>query len=418
MIVCRSGKVLDLQKNTARVEILSPAGDMERLNSAIDFGADAVYLAGKEFGMRTAPSNFSMDELEAAIKLCHSKGKKVYLTCNTLSRNNEIKSLPDFLSSASQLGIDAFIIADVGVLELAKKVAPNVDIHISTQTGVVNYLTARTLYNMGAKRIVLARELSLEEISEIRAKTSPDLEIEAFVHGSMCVSFSGRCLISSYLNNRDANRGNCSQPCRWKYHLVEEKRAGEYFPITENDEGTYFFNSKDLCMIEHIPELIKAGVNSLKIEGRVKSAYYVAVVTNAYRHALDNYYSMGENFVLDEWIRDEVYKISHREYSTGFYFGHEPGQVYDNGGYVRQYEVVAVCETYNNGIMQISQRNKFFRGDEIEILEPCSKPFNFRVNEIFDEHGDAVESTPHAMQKLFIPIDREVKPGAILRKAL
>lgn len=403
-------------KDIKPAEILSPAGDMERLFAAVNYGADAVYLAGKEFGMRASPANFDMESLKKAAEICHEKNKKIYLTCNTLPRNDEIERIPEFLKQAAEAGVDAFIIADLGVLDTAKRVAPNVDVHISTQTGVVNYETARSLYNMGASRVVLARELSLEEIATIRAKTNPNLEIETFVHGAMCMSYSGRCLISQYMTGRDANRGDCAQPCRWKYSLMEEKRKGEYFPVVEQENGTYFFNSKDLCMIEHIPELLKAGVTSLKIEGRAKSAYYVAVVTNAYKQALLNYYKMGENFELEPWIREEVYKISHRKYSTGFYFGGEPGQIYDNGGYVKDYEVVAVCENYQDGMIEISQRNKFLKGDELEVLMPGKKPFKFTAEKIIDEKGNEMESAPHAMQKLFIPFENEIEKGAYLRK--
>lgn len=403
-------------KDIKPAEILSPAGDMERLLAAVNYGADAVYLAGKEFGMRASPANFDMESLKKAAEICHEKNKKIYLTCNTLPRNDEIKRIPEFLKQAAEAGVDAFIIADLGVLDTAKRVAPNVDVHISTQTGVVNYETARSLYNMGASRVVLARELSLEEIATIRAKTNPNLEIETFVHGAMCMSYSGRCLISQYMTGRDANRGDCAQPCRWKYSLMEEKRKGEYFPVVEQENGTYFFNSKDLCMIEHIPELLKAGVTSLKIEGRAKSAYYVAVITNAYKQALLDYYKMGENFELEPWIREEVYKISHRKYSTGFYFGGEPGQIYDNGGYVKDYEVVAVCENYQDGMIEISQRNKFLKGDELEVLMPGKKPFKFTAEKIIDEKGNEMESAPHAMQKLFIPFENEIEKGAYLRK--
>ncbi len=409
-------KILNENKDIKPAEILSPAGDMERLFAAVNYGADAVYLAGKEFGMRASPANFDMENLKKAAEICHEKNKKIYLTCNTLPRNNEIERIPEFLKQAAEAGVDAFIIADLGVLDTAKRVAPNVDVHISTQTGVVNYETARSLYNMGASRVVLARELSLEEIATIRAKTNPNLEIETFVHGAMCMSYSGRCLISQYMTGRDANRGDCAQPCRWKYSLMEEKRKGEYFPVVEQENGTYFFNSKDLCMIEHIPELLKAGVTSLKIEGRAKSAYYVAVVTNAYKQALLNYYKMGENFKLEPWIREEVYKISHRKYSTGFYFGGEPGQIYDNGGYVKDYEVVAVCENYQDGMIEISQRNKFLKGDELEVLMPGKKPFKFTAEKIIDEKGNEMESAPHAMQKLFIPFENEIEKGAYLRK--
>ena len=403
-------------KDIKPAEILSPAGDMERFLAAVNYGADAVYLAGKEFGMRASPANFDMESLKKAAEICHEKNKKIYLTCNTLPRNNEIERIPEFLKQAADAGVDAFIIADLGVFDIAKRVAPNVDVHISTQTGVVNYETARSLYNMGASRVVLARELSLEEIATIRAKTNPNLEIETFVHGAMCMSYSGRCLISQYMTGRDANRGDCAQPCRWKYSLVEEKRKGEYFPVVEQENGTYFFNSKDLCMIEHIPELLKAGVTSLKIEGRAKSAYYVAVITNAYKQALSDYYKMGENFKLEPWIKEEVYKISHRKYSTGFYFGGEPGQIYDNGGYVKDYEVVAVCENYKDGMIEISQRNKFLKGDELEVLMPGKKPFTFKVQKILDEKGTEMDCAPHAMQKLFIPFENEIEKGAYLRK--
>lgn len=403
-------------KNINPAEVLSPAGDMERLLAAVNYGADAVYLAGKEFGMRASPANFDMESLKKAAEICHEKNKKIYLTCNTLPRNNEVERIPEFLKQAAEAGVDAFIIADLGVLDTAKRVAPNVDVHISTQTGVVNYETARSLYNMGASRVVLARELSLEEIATIRAKTNPNLEIETFVHGAMCMSYSGRCLISQYMTGRDANRGDCAQPCRWKYSLMEEKRKSEYFPVVEEENGTYFFNSKDLCMIEHIPELLKAGVTSLKIEGRAKSAYYVAVVTNAYKQALSDYYKMGENFRLEPWIKEEVYKISHRKYSTGFYFGGEPGQIYDNGGYVKDYEVVAVCENYKDGMIEISQRNKFLKGDELEVLMPGKRPFKFTVEKIIDEKGNEMESAPHAMQKLFIPFENKIEKCAYLRK--
>lgn len=403
-----------LNCNSIIPEILSPAGDMERLISAIDFGADAIYLAGQEFGMRTSPVNFSEKELYKAVNFAHDNNVKVYLTCNTLPRNEEITRLPGFIEKARDIGVDAFIVSDVGVLQLIKKYAPNIDVHISTQAGVVNYLTARAFYDMGATRVVLARELSLDEIAVIREKTNKNLELEAFVHGSMCVSFSGRCLLSSYLTGRDANRGDCAQPCRWKYNVVEENRKGEFFPIIEDSEGTYIFNSRDLCMIEHIPKIVNAGVISLKIEGRAKSAYYTAVTTNAYKHALRAYL---EGKAIDPWIVEELEKISHREYNTGFFFGGEPGQVYSTGGYIRNYDVVAVCDGYHqNGLMEVSQRNKFLKGDTLDVLEPDGKPFNLYVEKIFDQWGNEVESAPHAMQKLFIHTNKFVKKGAYLRK--
>ena len=386
---------------------------MEKLITAVNFGADAVYLAGRDFGMRTSSSNFTQDELIKAVNFAHKNNVKVYLTCNTLPTNEEVDKLPEFIEYAKSAEVDAIIVADIGVLQIVKKYAPVVDIHISTQAGVVNYLNAQALYDLGAKRVILARELTLDDIATIRAKTDKNLELEVFVHGSMCVSFSGRCLISSYLTGRDANRGDCAQPCRWKYSLVEENRKDQLFPIVEENGGTYLFNSRDLCMIEHIPEIIKAGATSLKIEGRAKSAYYVAVTTNAYKNALDLFINKKP---FEAWIRQELEKISHREYSTGFFFGNEPGQVYSNGGYIREYDVVAVCDAYRNGIMEVSQRNKFFKGDFLDILDPKNKHFNLKVEKILDEWGNEMESAPHAMQKLFIPLEKAVTPGAYLRK--
>lgn len=399
-----------------KYEVLSPAGDIDCLMSAVQFGADAVYLAGEQFGMRTASKNFNEENLAKGIEYAHSRGVKVYITCNVLPRNNELAELPAFLAKAQELGADAFIIADLGVMELAKKYAPNTDIHISTQAGIVNYATANTLYNMGASRIVLARELSIDEIAEIRAKIPNDLEIEVFVHGAMCVSFSGRCLISSYMTGRDANRGDCAQPCRWKYHLYEENRQGQYFPVEENDKGTFLYNSRDLCMIEHIPELLKAGVTSLKIEGRAKSSYYTSVITNAYSNAVKDYIKLGENYTLANWIKEEVNKVSHREYNTGFFFGGQPGQVTGNGGYIREYDVVAMCEesTEDGGV--ITQRNKFFVGDTLDILPPGGQSFTTQALEIKNRFGEIVESTPHAMERLFLKTDRSIPVGSYLRK--
>lgn len=397
------------------IELLSPVGDLERLHAAIDFGADAVYLAGQEFGMRTSPANFSREDLQSAVAFAHSKGKRVYLTCNTVPHNAELARLPAFLEYAQDIGIDAFIIADFGVMALAKQYAPNVEIHMSTQAGIANHASANALYQMGVKRVVLARELNFAEIAEIRAKTPQELEIEAFVHGAMCVSFSGRCLLSSYLTGRDANRGDCAQPCRWEYALVESKRPGQYMPISEDQSGTYILNSRDMCMIEHIPELIQAGVTSLKIEGRAKSAYYVSVVTNAYRRAIDEYLQDPQG-KLSPWIAEELNKISHREYSTGFYFGAEPGQVYENGGYVRDYDVIAVCEDYADGVATLSQRNRFFKGDIADVLEAGSEPYLVALNDIYDEYWNPIESAPHAVMKVFLKSTRPIAKGAILRR--
>ena len=400
-----------------KYEVLSPAGDLECLKSAVNFGADAVYLAGTQFGMRTASKNFSKEDMAKGIEYAHSKGVRVHVTCNVLPRSYELDSLPEFMQTVQDLGADAFIIADLGVLDIAKKYAPKVEIHASTQTGIVNYATANVLYNMGVKRVVLARELSIPEIAEIRKNTPEDLEIETFVHGSMCVSFSGRCIISSFMTGRDAKRGDCAQPCRWEYHLYEENREGQFFPIEQDDSGTYLYNSRDLCMIEHIPELLEAGVTSLKIEGRAKSAYYTSVVTNAYAGAVREYEKSPEKYILPQWAKDEVYKVSHREYSTGFFMGGEPGQATQSGGYIREYDVVAVCEkSSENGVCEITQRNKFFVGDTLDILAPNAPSFETKALEIVNESGEVVESTPHAMEKLFLKTDSDIPKGAFLRK--
>ncbi len=401
-----------------KMELLSPAGDMESLEKAVDFGADAVFLAGKEFGMRTAPKNFDMQQLAAAADYAHSRGARLYVTCNTLPRNDELSRLPEFLRGCEECGADAFIIADMGVLELAKKYAPGVDVHISTQAGIVNYAAANAFYNMGASRVVLARETSLDEIAEIRAHVPRELEIEVFVHGAMCVSFSGRCLISAYMTGRDANRGDCAQPCRWRYQLYEENREGQFFPVEESDGGTYLYNSKDMCMIDYIPRLYSAGVSSLKIEGRAKSAYYAAVVTNAYRHALDGFYDGGckPEYRVDERIRAELDKISHRQYSQGFYLGGEPGQNTADGGYIRKYDFVATCAASEGNSAVIIQRNRFFRGDSLDVLPPDGIPFDVVINELYDESGEPLDSAPHPLQRLNARTSRNIPAGSMLRK--
>ncbi len=399
-------------------EVLSPAGDSESFAAALSFGADAVYLAGKQFGMRTASKNFSLEELYNACEKAHQLSKKVYLTCNTLPRNADIPAMPDFLKEAAAAGVDAFIIADLGVFEMAEKAAPDVERHISTQGGIINYASARAWYELGAKRVVLARETRLDEIAEMRAKIPADLEIECFVHGAMCVSFSGRCLISSFMTGRDANRGDCAQPCRWKYHLMEENREGEFFPVEERDGGTYLYNSRDLCMIEHIPALVKAGVNSLKIEGRAKTYYYTAVTTNAYRHAVDEYFANpADDYTLSPWIREELEKISHRQYSTGFFFGAEPGQETKNGGYIRRYNAVAVCEqSSKDNVAVITQRNKFLVGDTLDILPPDGHSFNVICQRLVNEDGQEVDAAPHPMQRLWMTTDKPIVKGSVIRK--
>ena len=394
-------------------ELLSPAGDMERLEMALHYGADAVYLAGQQFGMRAAAGNFSPAGLGRAIEMAHSLGRKVYVTCNTLPREDELAALPGFLELTAELGADALIVADLGVIALAKRYAPDVPVHVSTQFGVVNSAAANMLADLGAKRVVLARELSLDEIAAIRAHSPPQLELEAFVHGAMCVSFSGRCLLSNYLTGRDANRGQCAQPCRWKYSLVEEKRPGQYFDVVE-DGGTYIMNSRDMCMIEHIPELMAAGVSSLKIEGRMKSAYYAAVITNAYRHAVDEA-AAGEP--LSETWRREAFMVSHREYSTGFYFG-DPGQYYGGAMYSALADVCAVVEDggAEGGLSRLTQRNRIFPGDRLELLNASGPPQGFAAGRIYDAGGSELECAAHPMMEFFMELPAGAERLSILRK--
>lgn len=400
-------------------ELLCPAGDSERFDAALRFGADAVYLGGTAFGMRAGPQNFTFPELASAVKTAHEKDVKVYLTCNTLPRNAEIAALPAFLENAAACGVDAFIVADFGVLALCKQYAPDVPVHISTQAGIVNFVTAQQFYNLGASRVVLARELSLTDIAEIRAKTPQELEIECFVHGAMCVSFSGRCLLSNYLLNRDANRGACAQPCRWEYALMEKNREGQYFPIGEDENGTYILNSKDMCMLEHIPELVSAGVDSFKIEGRAKSAYYTAVITNAYRAAIDGYLkNPSPNYRPAPWIAEEPRKVSYREYCTGFYFGapQENANVSFEGGYRREWDVCAVVTGSDGNWIFAEQRNKFCVGDTVELLEAGKPPVSFTVESLTDADGVAISACPHPMMPIRLQSHLCPAPGSLLRK--
>ena len=400
-------------------ELLVPAGDEERLHAAVEFGADAVYLGSTRFGMRSAPQNFEIDALKTACEYAHANGVKVYLTCNTVPRNSELDSLPGFIESTAAAGIDAFIVTDIGVLNIIKQHAPHVDIHISTQAGITNYAAANAFYEMGAKRIVLAREISLQEIAEIRAHTPKELEIECFVHGAMCVSFSGRCLLSNYLTGRDSNRGDCAQPCRWKYALCEETRPGKYLPIGEDGEGTYIINSRDMCMIEHIPELYAAGVSSFKIEGRAKAAYYAAITANAYRAAIDGFKASGfdPEYHPEQWIVDELRKISYRDYCTGFFFGDpkDDANISFKGGYNREWSVVAVAEDYRDGYLYAEQRNRFFEGNQVEILEKGKKPFTVTVHGLQNEAGEDIESAPHPTMKLRFRCPVAVEKGAFIR---
>ncbi|MBR4548706.1 MAG: U32 family peptidase [Oscillospiraceae bacterium] len=393
-------------------ELLAPAGDRERLLMALRYGADAVYLAGRQFGMRSAAVSFTDEGLREAAALAHAQGARLYVTVNTLPREEELKILPSYLEFLQDAGADALIVADLGVMALAKRHAPRLGLHVSTQLGVINSATARVLYDMGADTVVLARETPLADIREIRANTPPDLRIEAFVHGAMCVSFSGRCLLSNYLTGRDANRGQCAQPCRWKYHLVEETRPGQYFEISE-DGGTHILNSRDMCMIEHLPALLSAGVTSFKLEGRMKSAYYTAVVTNAYRHALD---AALRGEPLDPLWVEETEKVSHRPYSTGFYFG-EPGEHYAEASYYAAADVAAVVEDCaGDGMALLTQRNKFSRGDELELLPPEGRPIRFIADRIWDEEGNELADTRRAMMRFRMRLPLCVPPLSILRK--
>ena len=395
-----------------KIELLAPAGDMERLRMSLAYGADAVYLAGSDFGMRAFAGNFTPEELRRAVTLCHSHGVAVHVTCNTMPRNDEVARLPEWLEYLQELEVDAAILADVGVLSLLKRYAPRVKAHISTQASVSNYQAARAWYDLGASRVILARELSLDEIRELRIKAPRELELEAFVHGAMCVSYSGRCLLSNYMTGRDANRGACAQPCRYKYALVEEKRPGEYFPIGEDEGGAYILNSRDMCMIDHIPELMEAGLDSLKIEGRAKSAYYAAIVTAAYRHAID---AAAAGAPLEPVWREEVEKVSHRPYSTGFYFG-QPGQYTDHARYVRDWQVLAVVVSCDgDGTATLSLRNKFSVGDEVELVGPDVAAIPFVAGEMTDEL-DLPLAQPRTPQMLFhMKLPRPVPPLSLLR---
>ena len=397
-------------------EVLAPAGDEERLDAALLFGADAVYLSGTEFGMRAACANFDREGLKRAVAKTHAVGKKIYVTCNILPRNKDIGALPAYFSYLNEIGVDALIISDIGTMEIAKQYAPDCALHISTQFGVVNYATATALYHMGAKRVVLARELSLDEIREIRANTPPELELEAFVHGAICMSFSGRCVISNYLTDRDANHGECSQPCRWKYTVVEETRPNLPMTIEQDEKGTYLFNSNDMNMIAHVAALADAGIASLKIEGRAKTFYYSAVTANAYRHAVDGYVASGfsAEYLPEEWIIEEMNKISHRPYGTGFYFG-MPSQHLKEGGYIREYEVAAVVEGWKDGYLITTQRNRFYPNQELDVLEPCEKPFTFTPSILLSEDKEAIASANHPMMTVYIPFEHPLKKGTLLR---
>ena len=398
-----------------KLELLSPAGDFERLQMAVLYGADAVYLAGTDFGMRSFAGNFTAEELPKAVEFAHNHGVKVHVTVNTMPRNNEVADLPAYLERLDDAGVDALILADLGAFTLAGKYAPNCQRHISTQQSIANYECAKAWYNLGAQRVVLARELSLDEIREIRTKTPRELEIETFGHGAMCVSYSGRCLLSNYMTGRDSNRGACAQPCRYQYTLMEEKRPGEYFPVFEDDKGTYILNSRDMCMIDHLDELMDAGVDCIKIEGRAKSAYYAAIITGAYRHVIDDLTAGRE---IDPIWRSEVDKVSHRIYSTGFYYGH-PGQYTENSRYIREWQVAAIVESCDeNGLALCSLRNKFAEGTELEAVGPDLRPFPIVTGNMTDTEGSPLAEPKQPQMKFYLPLPEQVPPFTILRKAV
>ena len=403
-----------------KVELLSPAGDLEKLKMAILYGADAVYLGGEAFGLRKASKNFSIEDIEDGIKFAHERNKRVYVTLNLVPHNEDLQGLEEYVTQLYNINVDAVIVSDPGMFSIIKKTCPELTIHLSTQASVTNYETINFWYDLGIRRVVLARELSLEEITEIVEKIPEDMEIETFVHGAMCMSYSGRCLMSNYMTGRDANRGDCAHSCRYKYSVVEEKRPGEYFPVEENEEGTFIFNSKDLCMIEHIPEMINAGIKSFKIEGRVKSSYYVATVTRAYRMAIDEYYKDQENYVYNQKYLDEIEKASHRAFTKGFFFGKtdEDSQVYTTSSYIRGYDFVGMVLDYDKEtkIATIEQRNRMFVGEEIEIFGPGKDFFLYTIDKMWDEEDNEIEVAPHPQQIIKMKIDKGVEKFDLLRK--
>lgn len=399
-------------------ELLAPAGNMEKLKMALLYGADAVYLGGKAFGLRAFGGNFTNEELQEAVDLAHKLGKKIYVTVNIFPHNSDIAKLPAYLTFLNEIKVDAILVADLGVFTLAKEYAPDVELHISTQANNTNWAAVNAWAELGASRVVLAREMSLEEIKEIREKCS--VELEMFVHGAMCISYSGRCLMSNYLTGRDANRGSCAQPCRWNYALVEEKRPGQYFPVLEDERGTYIFNSKDMCLLPYLPDVIASGVDSLKIEGRMKSVHYAASVVKAYREAIDSYFAAPEQFeVKKEWV-EELDKVSHRAYTTGFYYGRptEKDQIYGTSSYTQTSDFVGLVLDYDEktGFATVEQRNNMKVGQEIEIFQPHLAGYRQILQEMYNDEGEAIQVAPHPQQIVKIRMDKPVEPYGILRR--
>jgi len=407
-------------KATVKAELLAPAGNLEKLKMAILYGADAVYLGGEEFGLRANAGNFGPEELKKGVEFAHLRGKKVYLTMNIIPHNEDFDGMPEYIRQVRQAGVDAVIFSDPGVFDMLRQEAPEMELHLSTQANNTNWRSAVFWHRQGVKRIILARELSLDEIREIRRNTPEDLELEMFVHGAMCISYSGRCLLSNYMAERDSNRGLCAHPCRWKYYLMEEKRPGEYFPVFENERGTYIFNSKDLNLIEYLPDIIESGVTSLKIEGRIKSSYYVATVVKAYREALDAYYADPEHYEFDNRWLEEISKASHREYTTGFFKGKPTGkeQNYKTSSYIRDYDFVGLVTAYDpaSGIATIEQRNRFSAGDELEVVSPRGPFWVQKAGRMKNEDGEDIEVAPHPQMTVYMPMDRPVEPFTMLRR--
>ena len=403
-----------------KVELLAPAGNLEKLKIAFIYGADAVYIGGKNYSLRAQSDNFTIQEMMEGIEYAKRRGKKVYLTLNAIPHNADMEGLETYIKEIADIGLGAIIVADPGVFALIKEAAPKMEIHISTQANNTNYRSVKFWKSMGASRVVLARELSLDEITEISSKTKGELEIECFVHGAMCISYSGRCLLSTYMAGRDANQGACAQPCRWKYHVVEEKRSGEYFPVEQDEKGTYIYNSKDLCMLPYISEVIAAGVKSLKLEGRMKSAFYVATVVGAYRRVLDDYYEDPQNYVFDHNLMEEDSKASHREYTTGFYFNKPDGsdRIFSSSSYVRSYDFIGIVLEYDETtkMAKIEQRNRMFKGDEIEVLIPGAGYFGQRIEIILDKNLLPIDIAPHAQMIVYMKMEKDVVVNAILRK--
>lgn len=403
-----------------KVELLVPAGSLEVLKVAVDYGADAVYIGGQAYGLRAKADNFSIEEMKKAVKYAHAKNAKVYVTANIFAHNYDIEGMKAYFEQLKDTGVDAVLVSDPGIFLLAKETMPDMELHISTQANNTNYLTYNFWYNMGAKRVVTARELSLVEIKQIREHIPEDMEIESFMHGAMCISYSGRCLLSSYFTGRDANRGACTHPCRWKYHIVEETRPGEYMPVNEDDRGTYIFNSKDLCMIEHIPEMIDAGIDSFKIEGRMKTALYVATVARTYRKAIDDYMESLELYRSNmEYYKSEIAKCTYRQFTTGFYFGKtdQDSQIYDNNTYIKNCTYIGnVQEVTEDGLVAFEQKNKFSVGEEIECMNFDGTNTVCRVEEIYNDRMEPMESAPHPKMQLYVKLDRPVSAGMILRR--